>query len=37
MAFDYLEANHIDIFNSFTGGGLAFPKTFVSVPKLIVG
>jgi len=28
MAFDYLEANHIDIFNSFTGGGLAFPKTF---------
>ena len=27
MAFDYLEANHIDIFNSFTGGGLAFPKT----------
>jgi len=26
MAFDYLEANHIDIFNSFTGGGLAFPK-----------
>ena len=28
MAFDYLEANHIDIFNSFTGGGLAFPKGF---------
>ena len=28
MAFDYLEANHIDIFNSFTGGGLAFPKIF---------
>jgi hypothetical protein len=28
MAFDYLEANHIDIFNSFTGGGLAFPKMF---------
>ena len=26
MAFDYLEANHIDVFNSFTGGGLAFPK-----------
>ena len=26
MAFDYLEANHIDIFNSFTGGGLVFPK-----------
>lgn len=28
MAADYLEANHIDVFNSFTGGGLAFPKTF---------
>jgi len=28
MAFDYLEANHIDVFNSFTGGGLAFPKMF---------
>ena len=26
MAYDYLEANHIDVFNSFTGGGLVFPK-----------
>ena len=28
MAYDYLEANHIDVFNSFTGGGLVFPKAF---------
>ena len=26
MAFDYFEANHIDVFNSFVGGGLVFPK-----------
>ena len=28
MAFEYLEVNHLDVFNSFTGGGLAFPKIF---------
>jgi len=28
MAFDYLEANHLDVFNSFTGGGVVFPKGF---------
>jgi hypothetical protein len=28
MAFDYLEVHHLDVFNSFTGGGLAFPKMF---------
>ncbi len=26
MAYDYLEANLIDVFNSFVGGGLVFPK-----------
>ena len=26
MAYDYIEANHIDVFNSFVGGGLVFPK-----------
>jgi len=28
MAFEYLEVKHLDVFNSFTGGGLAFPKVF---------
>tara|TARA_R100000900_G_scaffold97701_1_gene75695 strand:- start:722 stop:1522 length:801 start_codon:yes stop_codon:yes gene_type:complete len=28
MAFDYLETNHLDVYNSFTGGGLSFPKIF---------
>jgi len=28
MAFDYLETNHLDVYNSFTGGSLAFPKIF---------
>ena len=26
MAFEYLEVNHLDVFNSFVGGGLVFPK-----------
>tara|TARA_Y100000385_G_scaffold287628_1_gene352263 strand:+ start:688 stop:1497 length:810 start_codon:yes stop_codon:yes gene_type:complete len=28
VAFNYIEANHIDIFNSFVGGGIQFPKGF---------
>ena len=28
MAFEYLEVNHLDVFNSFTGGGVVFPKGF---------
>ena len=28
MAFEYLEVYHLDVFNSFTGGGLVFPKAF---------
>ena len=28
MAFEYLETNHLDVFNSFTGGGVVFPKGF---------
>ena len=28
MAFDYLEVNHLDVFNSATGGGILFPKAF---------
>ena len=26
MAFEYLEVHHLDVFNSFVGGGLVFPK-----------
>ena len=28
MAFESLETNHLDVFNSFTGGGVVFPKGF---------
>ena len=28
MAFEYLETNHLDVFNSFTAGGIVFPKGF---------
>ena len=28
MAFDYLEVNHLDVFNSVTGGSILFPKAF---------
>ena len=28
MAFEYLEVNHLDVFNSFTAGGIVFPKGF---------
>ena len=28
MSYDYLEVNHLDVFNTFTGGGILFPKAF---------
>ena len=28
MAYDYLEVNHLDVYNTFTGGGILFPKAF---------
>jgi hypothetical protein len=28
MAFESLETNHLDVFNSFTAGGIVFPKGF---------
>ena len=28
MSYDYLEVNHLDVYNTFTGGGILFPKAF---------